>query len=213
MPTVINFFKNWQLTKPVTPTSHSNLAYWGTKGESISVPLLTWEPKCSKLSTRPHLEDILVTKLLQQSFYWPKLKQFTTTLISECPICQISKTEKVQYPGLLSPLPIPQIKWSNISLDFIEVLPKSRGKDVILVVVDRLTKYAHFLPLAHPYNVQKIADLFFDNIVKLHGPPEIIVSDRDWIFTSNLWSEIFSSLNISLKYSWLMVRRNEWTNV
>lgn len=86
-------------------------------------------------------------------------------------------------------------------MDFIEVLPKSRGKDVILVVVDRLTKYAHFLPLAHPYNVQKIADLFFDNIVKLHGPPEIIVSDRDWIFTSNLWSEIFSSLNISLKYS------------
>jgi hypothetical protein len=86
-------------------------------------------------------------------------------------------------------------------MDFIEGLPKSQGKDVILVAVDRLTKYAHFLALSHPYNVQKIADLFMNNIVKLHGLPASIISNKDIIFTSNLWKELFGSFNISLKYS------------
>jgi hypothetical protein len=99
--------------------------------------------------------------------------------VAECPTCQISKTEKIQYPGLLTPLDIPKMKWSEISMDFVEGLPKSRGHNVILVVVDRLTKYAHFLPLAHPYTAHKVASLFIDNIFKLHGPPSVIVSDRD----------------------------------
>ena len=104
-----------------------------------------------------------------------------------CLVCQIGKSEKVQYHGLLSPLDIPKKKWSDISLDFVEGLPKSKGKNVILVVVDRLTKYAHFIPLAHPYTVITVANLLMDNIIKLHGPPSSIVSDRDRIFTSTLW--------------------------
>jgi hypothetical protein len=84
---------------------------------------------------------------IQQFFYWPHQKHTIATLVAECPTCQISKTEKVKYPGLISPLPIPSQKWTDISMDFIEGLPKSQGKDVILVVVDRLTKYAHFLYL------------------------------------------------------------------
>jgi hypothetical protein len=138
---------------------------------------------------------------LKQLFYWPKFKQFITQEVAECPVCQISKTEKVKYPGLLHPLKIPKMKWTEISLDFIEGLPKSRGKDVILVVVDRLTKYAHFLPLAHPYIVQKVADVFIDNIVKLHGPPSVIISDRDRIFTSKIWGEIFDALKVTLNFS------------
>jgi hypothetical protein len=94
---------------------------------------------------------------LKHAFFWPKMKQFLTEQIAACPVCQISKTEKIQYPGLLEPLSIPKAKWSEISMDFVEGLPKSKGKDVILVVVDRLTKYAHFLPLSHPYTVQKVA--------------------------------------------------------
>jgi hypothetical protein len=97
---------------------------------------------------------------LQQAFYWPKLPHYTAEQVVACPVCQISKKEKVPYPGLLNPLPIPQQKWTDISMDFVEGLPKSMGKDVILVVVDRLTKYAHFIPLSHPYTVQSIADLF-----------------------------------------------------
>jgi hypothetical protein len=80
------------------------------------------------------------------------MKAFVNTRVAQCPVCQISKTEHVSYPGLLQPLPIPDQKWSDISLDFVEGLPKSRGKYVILLVVDRLTKYAHFLPLSHPFS-------------------------------------------------------------
>jgi hypothetical protein len=129
------------------------------------------------------------------------MKQYLEQLIAACPVCQISKTERVQYPGLLDPLPIPETKWGAISMDFVEGLPKSHGKDVILVVVDRLTKYAHFLPLAHPYTVQKVAHIFMDNILKLHGPPTVIITDRDRIFLSKLWTEIFSAMKISLHFS------------
>jgi hypothetical protein len=85
---------------------------------------------------------------LKQVFFWPHLRQYVNDKVAACPICQISKTEKLPYPGLLQPLPIPTQKWTEISLDFVEGLPKSKGKEVILVVVDRLTKYAHFIPLA-----------------------------------------------------------------
>jgi hypothetical protein len=138
---------------------------------------------------------------IKQLFYWPKMKNFIEQKIAACPVFQISKTEKVQYPGLLDPLPIPQAKWSEISMDFTEGLPKLKGKDVVLAVVDRLTKYSHFIALAHPYNVQKIADLFMKNIIKLHGPPSVITSDRDPIFTSKLWQEIFNALKISLHFT------------
>jgi hypothetical protein len=121
---------------------------------------------------------------LKQLFHWPKLKEFVTEKVASCPVCQISKTEKVQYPGLLDPLNIPHTKWSEISMDFVEGLPKSKGFDVILVVVDRLTKYAHFIPLSHPYTVKTIAELFMAHIIKLHGPPIVITTDRDSIFLS-----------------------------
>jgi hypothetical protein len=138
---------------------------------------------------------------IQNVFYWPKLKHYVTEKVATCPICQISKTERLPYPGLLQPLPIPEQKWSDISMDFISGLPKSRGKDVILVVVYRLTKFAHFIPLSHPYSVQTGADAFMANIIKLHGPPASIVSDRDPVFTSQLWKDIFSSFNTKLNYN------------
>jgi transposase InsO family protein len=86
-------------------------------------------------------------------------------------------------------------------MDFIEGLPKSNGEEVILVVVDRLTKFAHFVPLSHPYTVQTIAQAFIDNVMKLHGAPIAIVSDRDRIFTSNMWKDIFKELDVQLRYS------------
>lgn len=86
--------------------------------------------------------------------------------------------------GLLSPLPIPQQVWEDISLDFVDGSPKAEGKYIILVVGDRLTKYTHFIPMPHPYTTQQSAKLFYDKVFKLHELPKSIVSDRDTIIFS-----------------------------
>lgn len=138
---------------------------------------------------------------LKRVFCWPHMKQMVEKFVAECPVCQIIKVEHTHPAGLLKPLDPPEKPWACITLDFIEALPKSQGKEVILVVVDRLTKYAHFIPLAHPYTVEQIVTVFLDNIVKLHGCPQEIISDRDRIFTSTLYKHIFKALKITLKFS------------
>lgn len=124
--------------------------------------------------------------------------------VRNCLTCQRCKTDNLHPAGLLQPLPIPTLIWNDISLDFIEGLPKVRSKSVILSVVDQLSKYAHFIPLNHPYTAVTIATAFFANIVKLHGLPETIVSDRDPTFTSNFWKELLrlsgSTLSLSTAY-------------
>nr|GEU42626.1 hypothetical protein [Tanacetum cinerariifolium] len=99
--------------------------------------------------------------------------------IKECLVCQRCKPGLSTYPRLLQPLPIPKIVWFSISMDFIEGLPKLHGCTVIFVVVDRLTKYGHFIPLSHPFTALQVAQVFLDQVFKLHGVPESIVSDRD----------------------------------
>jgi transposase InsO family protein len=103
--------------------------------------------------------------------------------------------------GLLLLLPVPAQVWSDISIDFVEGLPKVSGKSVILTVVDRLSKYAHFIPLAHPYTVETVARVFFAEIVRPHGIPTSIVSDRDLVFTSAFWQALFRVIGSKLHMS------------
>lgn len=124
--------------------------------------------------------------------------------IAACTVCQKNKATTSSPAGLLQPLPIPHQVWEDVAMDFIDGLPTSHGKNSILVVIDRLTKYAHFLPLSHPYSARIIADKFVDGIVKYHGMPHSIVSDRDPIFMSKFWREFFklsgTQLNMSSLY-------------
>jgi hypothetical protein len=116
---------------------------------------------------------------VKKLFHWPNMKKTVEKFVSECAVCQRAKGEHCHYPGLLVPLPVPTMAWHFITMDFIEGLPKSGNKDVILVVVDRLTKYAHFIDLAHPYTAHTVAQVFIDNIFRLHGPPASLLTDRD----------------------------------
>lgn len=87
------------------------------------------------------------------------------------------------------------------TMDFIEGLPQSRQFNCILVIVDKLSKYAHFIPLAHPYMAPKVAELFVDTIYRLHGMPKILVSDRDPVFTSKFWRCVFQATGTQLRLS------------
>jgi hypothetical protein len=138
---------------------------------------------------------------IKQLFSWPSMKTSVKDYVKSCAICQQSKPDRSKYPGLLQPLPVPDQAWDVISMDFVEGLPWSSNADTILVVVDTFSKYSHFIPLVHPFSALKVAQLFMDSVYKLHGFPLSIVSDRDRIFTSRFWQELFKLAGTTLKMS------------
>ena len=110
-----------------------------------------------------------------------------TEYVAACLTCQQTKCSTAKPSGLLQPLPIPSVPWSEIIMDFIIRLPPSFGYTTISVVVDKLTKVAHFSPLKHGFIAVKVASVFVDSVVRFHGFPQGIVSDKDPIFLSNFW--------------------------
>jgi hypothetical protein len=129
------------------------------------------------------------------------MKAAVQEFVQQCTIYQQAKHEHCKPLGLLQPLRIPQGAWQEISMDFVEGLPNSAGYDVILVIVDRYTKYAHFVPLKHPYSANSVAKVVFNNVVKLHSMPISIVSDRDPMFTSHFWKDLFAMFDTKLQMS------------
>ena len=143
----------------------------------------------------------LKTFQAKRDWFWKGTKKDLKNYIKGCELCQRIKHETSKPARLLLPLEIPHTFWSSISMDFMEGLPKSLKHDVVMVVVDRLTKYVHFIPLSHPYSTVKVATLFLNHIFKLHGLPISIVSDRDPMFTSRFWEELFRLQGVDLAMS------------
>jgi hypothetical protein len=134
-------------------------------------------------------------------FKWPGMKQDVKTFVSNCHICQQAKPERTLPAGLLQPLPVPSGPWAMATLDFIDGLPTSRQFNCIMVVVDKFSKYAHFIPLKHPYTAATVADLFVDSVYRLHGMPKMLVSDRDPVFTSKFWQGVLKATGTELNMS------------
>jgi hypothetical protein len=129
---------------------------------------------------------------LKQLFARPGMKSAIHNYVWSCSTCQQAKPDRAKYPGLLQPLPVPPQAWHTVSLDFVEGLPRFGHANCILVVIDKFSKYGHFLPLLHPFTAAKVAKVFLDHIYKLHGLPTVLVSDRDRVFTSTFWQTFFS---------------------
>ena len=114
---------------------------------------------------------------LKQCFAGKGMKTAVKEFVQSCSICQQSKYERSKSPGLLQLLPVPESAWQVISLDFVEGLPLSSTFSCILVVVDLLTKYGHFIPLRHPFTPSSVSKSFFQTVYRLHGLPGSIISD------------------------------------
>lgn len=148
-----------------------------------------------------HSGAFVTYQKVKQLFVWTRMKMMIKEFVAACQVCQQAKSERVKYPGLLQPLPVPKFAWQVITMNFIEGLQVSHSYNCIMVIVDKFSKYAHFLPLSHPFTAYKVAMLFMEHIFKLHGLPESIVSDRDKVFTSTLWKELFRLAGTTLQMS------------
>ena len=139
---------------------------------------------------------------LKMSFWWSGMKRDVSEFVTKCLVCQRVKAEHQVPSGLLQPIRIPEWKWDRITMDFVVGLPLTgRKHDSVWVVVDRLTKSAHFLPVRTDYSLDKLAELYIKEIVRLHGIPISIISDRDPRFTSRFWGKLQEAMGTRLNFS------------
>jgi hypothetical protein len=136
---------------------------------------------------------------LQQNFWWSNKKVDIAKYVGKCDTCHRMKASHLKSAGVLQPLLIPMWKWDDIIMDFIVGLPlTARKKDSIWVIVDRLTKTTNFIPVHTTYSVQQYAEIDMDQIVRLHGIPKTIISDRGTQFVPHFWEQLHECLGTKL---------------
>ncbi|GJT51925.1 RNA-directed DNA polymerase [Tanacetum coccineum] len=139
--------------------------------------------------------------LLREQFYWPKMERDVNRLLERCRTCHIAKTHS-SNAGLYTPLSVPVAPWEDVSLDFVLGLPRTqRAKDSVMVVVDRFSKMAYFVPCSKTFNASQVARLYFVEIMKLHGVSKTLTFDRDVKFVSHFWRTLWTHLGSKLQFS------------
>ena len=124
-----------------------------------------------------HFGEAKTLALVKANFFWPKLEKDIARFVKKRVVCMMAKTHG-NNAGLYTPLPVPNMPWEEVSLDFVLGLPRTqRNKDSILVVVDRFSKMAHFVPCSKSNDASHVADLYFKEIVRLHGIPKTMCND------------------------------------
>jgi hypothetical protein len=150
-----------------------------------------------------HVGRVRTQHNVQRSVWWPSLHSDVQEYVRTCDLCQRNKSTNQKPGGLLMPLPIPTSRCQDsISMDLITALPRtSTGKDAIVVFVDRLSKMTHFVAITTDIGSQGLADVFIDSVVKHHGVPSSIISDRDPRFTGKFWQAVMKRLGTHLRMS------------
>lgn len=148
-----------------------------------------------KSTMHPNWEDI------HHNFYWRGFRKDVHDFVKKCLTCQRAKSDHTHPRGLLQPLPIAQRIWEYIAMDFIVGLPNAKGFTVIMVIVDRLSKFGYFIPMKTDFSSASVDATFIQNIVKLHGVLKYIVTNRDKIFLSKFWTSLFHAMGTTLSMS------------
>ena len=152
--------------------------------ESLRSAVLQWS-HASKIACHPGVARTMA--LLRRRFWWPAMGEDTRRFVAACPVCAQNKSTNRPSSGLLHPLPIPRRPWSHLALDFVTGLPPSVGNTVILTIVDRFSKFAHFVPLSKLPSATETSEILVREVFRVHGLPSDIVSDRGPQFTSAVW--------------------------
>ena len=166
--------------------------------EPVRSRVLQWGHS-SNLTCHPGMKRTLY--FLKQRFWWPTMRRDIDSFVAACPVCAQNKTSRQPPSGLLLPLPVPHRPWSHISLDFVTGLPPSDGNTAILTIVDRFSKSAHFIALPKLPTAKETAELLVQHVVRPHGFPVDVVSDRGPQFTSGFWRAFCSLVGASVSLS------------
>src|SRR4051812_6756567 len=138
---------------------------------------------------------------LRQRFWWTRMKRDIARYVAECDVCHRIKAEHQRPAGTLQPLPIPEWKWDKVSMDFMTGFPKTqKGNDGIFVVINRLSKVAHFFPIRESITTSQLEDLYVSRVVSLHGVPLEINSYRGSLFTSRFWKSFQNSMGTHISF-------------
>lgn len=151
------------------------------KGSRFISSLLT---EFHSISYGRHSSFYRTYKWVVATLYWEGMKRDIKKFVAECDVCQCMKYEAMSLAGLLQPLPMLERIWEDLLMDFILGLPKVKGMDSILVVINPLSKYRHFMTLRHSFIAKEVAEVFIREVVHLHGFPQMIVTNRDCVFMS-----------------------------
>ena len=158
--------------------------------------------ECHDAPTGGHLGKDKTIEQVKRRFYWPGMDRSIQQYVTSCDACQRNKPSQQVPMGPMMPLPIPARPWQQVSLDLITALPKSRsGNDAIVVFVDKLTKMVHYVATTTNVTAPQLATLFMREVVRLHGVPESILSDRDPRFTAHFWKAFWTQLGTTLTMS------------
>lgn len=190
-------------TAPNEFVVRDGLIYHGRRivvaSSSVAKPAILYEHHSTPSAGHPGVDRTF--RRVVSSFYWPNMRQEVKEFVAACFDCQTTKYSTQKPVGLLQPLPIPSQVWEDVSMDFITGLQQSRGSTVIMVVVDRLSKYAHFVPLPIRFDAWHVATAFVETVVKHHSFPVTLVSDRDSVFLNEVWENFLRLSGTKLHFT------------